>query len=1020
MNSPLFSCLTCLALGLWAGLAAASAEELSPGASAGAAIQFIDSATGYALDPAEVSLRPAAGQWAVRASRYHASAGNPSPNAGASRKLRWHLDPLALPDELKPEAIARLHRPDATAFLGFVVDEVSGKPLAGVRVQSQPSGMETLSDERGYFQMPVPLPTEPETRTTLSFAKPGYVSEERQSLELWPNGDWVYRIRLSPGTGQRVIDENETRRHRVQVSPGNQPQPDSPSPVPATNSIAEPPAESGAISPASAATANLRVPLAIRVLIEDGSVDYVSLELYCRRSLPREWIASWAAYAGGSNSLQAGAVVVRTYAMGYVNSPRDATYDICSTTACQVYGTTTSTYTDAAVAQTTGVVMSDNGSRIARGLTEYSAENNSLGSACGDGYTAPTGTCLHDPVCSGETRYGHGRGLCQWGSARWATGLKFPNRSTADHSTANGYPAQSWTWILQHYYPNLQLTQGTPLAAGDPVKVAGTSSLTVRMEADGGIANGANSPALGGQSAGKTGVIIGGPVQVLSDGFGFTWWKIEWNDGLTGWSAENWLERTVLEHPLLEPIADQIIDEGQPLNFLIPTTLSDSSASLADFESSAASPANGSVLFRAPNFSGSTSGFLNATPNLALVTNAFPAGGANGSRVLQAQWSFTSAANAWLRLTTFDAASLGNPVIDLSRHFRFDMYASRSLRVGLGVRETTNAAGTLIGSNGGAKGAIEWVGVTNLLSGQPQPLRTVAPGSWTTLEFDLPAERIVNFSGGNGRLETASGLGVLEHLTLVPADGPGEYKIFLDNFEVNSPVFRQFSLGSGAPPGAAVGAETGVFSWTPSEAQGPSTNQITVRVSGGSPAVTDSRAFQVVVQEVNQPPVLEAIRDQTVYAGSMLRLTNHAADPDLPANTLALLLASAPPGAALDSGTALLTWQTSEADAGNSYPFTLRAVDNGVPPLSSEQTFQVRVEPRPVLTDVKLGEDGISFAWKAIPGKTFRVQYKSQLNEPAWHDLDPVIIATNSPAIFQDVPSSGQRFYRILWVETLD
>src|SRR5207247_2301674 len=40
-----------------------------------------------------------------------------------------------------------------------------------------------------------------------------------------------------------------------------------------------------------------------------------------------------------------------------------------------------------------------------------------------------------------------------------------------------------------------------------------------------------------------------------------------------------------------------------------------------------------------------------------------------------------------------------------------------------------------------------------------------------------------------------------------------------------------FSLDPGAPLGASINASSGVLSWTPSEAQGPSTNTVTVRVT---------------------------------------------------------------------------------------------------------------------------------------------------------------------------------------------
>ncbi len=58
-----------------------------------------------------------------------------------------------------------------------------------------------------------------------------------------------------------------------------------------------------------------------------------------------------------------------------------------------------------------------------------------------------------------------------------------------------------------------------------------------------------------------------------------------------------------------------------------------------------------------------------------------------------------------------------------------------------------------------------------------------------------------------------------------------------------------YTLGAGAPAGASIAAGTGAFTWTPSQAQVPSTNQISVRVTdSGIPPITVSRTFTVVVQ----------------------------------------------------------------------------------------------------------------------------------------------------------------------------
>ncbi|MBI4323715.1 MAG: hypothetical protein HY674_00455, partial [Chloroflexi bacterium] len=53
------------------------------------------------------------------------------------------------------------------------------------------------------------------------------------------------------------------------------------------------------------------------------------------------------------------------------------------------------------------------------------------------------------------------------------------------------------------------------------------------------------------------------------------------------------------------------------------------------------------------------------------------------------------------------------------------------------------------------------------------------------------------------------------------------------------------------PAGATINPLTGVFSWTPTTAQSPSTNTITVKVmDNGSPSLSDTKSFTVVVEAV--------------------------------------------------------------------------------------------------------------------------------------------------------------------------
>ncbi|HLS28864.1 MAG TPA: SpoIID/LytB domain-containing protein, partial [Opitutales bacterium] len=853
------------------GFAEADLQVSAYRTAAGATIRFVDAATGFSVAPDEVihSLDKISENVSVRAEGYrpfHATI----PTGGQSKRIQFVLEPLVRPEPLRFESIDARRQQDATLFLGYVADDEFGGPLSGVRVESFPSGVVTETDENGFFALAVPLQSEEEAAVSpagLLFKKNGYDLEEIRGIELFPYGDWTYRIRLRRGDGIRVTDEGLLRRRE---SPHFSPEEAASTPAPVLSGARI----SAAADPRSTSTSveTISVPTNIRVLLADGeTIEYVPMELYVRRSLPSEWIASWGNYSGGEHSLRAGAVAIRTYAIGFVKNPRDAQYDICGTAVCQVYGSRENSLTDAAVNATSYYVMVNSSGRITFKLTEYSAENNSLGFSCGDGFTSPTGGCLADPVCAGQERYGHGRGLCQWGTARWATGRRMHERRTGD-ATPHGYPTKNWIELLHHYYPDLTLVQGAPLSTGDTVRVVGNGSRAVRLCAGGGIENGENCPLIATKNAGATGIIVDGPQLVAADGFGYTWWKIKWDDaeGTTGWTAENWLERIVpppsapvglsavalssteielswnssggsvsgfrVERsagggswsgidtvsadartyfdsdlqpvsdysyrirafnsggnslpsnvvtittpdfpPTLDPIADQTIDVGDLLSFAVNSTAPERVFRITDFEQFGNGTPSGTVLFRAPSFSGSTDPLLDSSPNISSVRSDFPAGN-ESTRALYVAWSWAEVSNPWLRLTTSNVASFGNPVIDFTKRFRFRIHTDRDLKIALGLRETNTRAGTTLGSNGGSNGGIEFVGASGKTGAAPVPVRTIAGGSWTVVEFDLPNEPVVNYANGNGVLESSTGLGVLEHLAFVPADGSGKYEIYL-------------------------------------------------------------------------------------------------------------------------------------------------------------------------------------------------------------------------------------------------
>jgi hypothetical protein len=88
-----------------------------------------------------------------------------------------------------------------------------------------------------------------------------------------------------------------------------------------------------------------------------------------------------------------------------------------------------------------------------------------------------------------------------------------------------------------------------------------------------------------------------------------------------------------------------------------------------------------------------------------------------------------------------------------------------------------------------------------------------------------------------------------------------------------------------------IDANTGAISWTPTEAQGPSTYTITVVVTDDSPSAANAQhlsatnSFNVVVREVNLPPQLTVPGNQVIDELKPLNVSASVTDPDLPPNT---------------------------------------------------------------------------------------------------------------------------------------
>lgn len=184
-------------------------------------------------------------------------------------------------------------------------------------------------------------------------------------------------------------------------------------------------------------------------------------------------------------------------------------------------------------------------------------------------------------------------------------------------------------------------------------------------------------------------------------------------------------------------------------------------------------------------------------------------------------------------------------------------------------------------------------------------------------------------------------------------DEGSEFVLQLQATDPDSTDVISYSLLT-APAGMILNPLSGLLHWTTTEANGPNTNQVVVRVQdNGDPPLAVTNRFALIVHEVNQPPLLAPIANYTVNEGLLLTVTNVASDSDLPPNRLAFgLLPPVPAGATINPTNGVFTWRPTETQGPSTNTITVQVADNGVPSLTATQQFRVVV--RDSLSDFRL------------------------------------------------------------------
>ena len=152
---------------------------------------------------------------------------------------------------------------------------------------------------------------------------------------------------------------------------------------------------------------------------------------------------------------------------------------------------------------------------------------------------------------------------------------------------------------------------------------------------------------------------------------------------------------------------------------------------------------------------------------------------------------------------------------------------------------------------------------------------------------------------------------------------------------------------------------------------------------------------QGVVGQVNTPPTIGAVPDQTVNVGVTLLVTNTASDSDVPAQTLAFSAANTFPANATVNTSGLFSWRPLVSQANTTNVIQIQVTDSGSPPLSATNSFNVVVNAvtDPVIGSVNYSSGQVSLTVNGPQGPDYTLWTSTNLMD--WQAL----FTTNSPAM---------------------
>ncbi|MBI3868967.1 MAG: lamin tail domain-containing protein [Verrucomicrobia bacterium] len=198
----------------------------------------------------------------------------------------------------------------------------------------------------------------------------------------------------------------------------------------------------------------------------------------------------------------------------------------------------------------------------------------------------------------------------------------------------------------------------------------------------------------------------------------------------------------------------------------------------------------------------------------------------------------------------------------------------------------------------------------------------------------------------------------------------------------------------------------------PNSADGrcPDGGSVIARLAVGSPNSGNE------CSEVPLPPIVTPLPTSLVRQGQTLALQILASDPNVPPQPLRFSLGpGAPIDAAIDSKTGVLTWAVPIGAMLGGQSIDIVVATSANPPATTLASVFIDIVPSLRWNGVTVGQNGLlQLSFATLPGKTYRVEFRDELNQGPWVQMSGDITATSLSFTLPVPPNEArQRFYRV-------